>query len=208
MSSHTDGVSRACRASPSRRARDTNYQGSGASTPRRGNHMKFVLACALLTSVAGVASARPVVIEPSATLTNPDPVAYRQFGRMIATNGEYALVLGSLDETNGDEIMHRAALLYRRVAGSWQFQQVLHTTARSYDSYTYPSVFAMKGNLAVVELDGDTKTYRLGPAGWQPTPRTASLTEDIEVSGDRIVESNGNCSRSATVSAPEAAGTW
>jgi len=170
--------------------------------------MKSVIACVWLACVASLASARPIVIDPSATLTNPDPVAYRQFGRMIATNGEYALVLGSLDETNGDEIMHRAALLYRRVAGSWQFQQVLHTTARSYDSYTYPSVFAMKGNLAVVELDGDTKTYRLGTAGWQPIARTASLTEDIEISGDRIVESNGNCSWNATVSEPDASGTW
>jgi hypothetical protein len=101
--------------------------------------MKSVIACVWLACVASLASARPIVIDPSATLTNPDPVAYRQFGRMIATNGEYALVLGSLDETNGDEIMHRAALLYRRVAGSWQFQQVLRTNVRDNDGYNFPS---------------------------------------------------------------------
>jgi hypothetical protein len=170
--------------------------------------VKSFIACVLLACVASVASARPIVIDPSATLTNPDPVAYRQFGHMVATNGEYALVLGSRDETTGDEIMHRAALLYRRVNGSWQFQRILQTSARGYDSYTYPSVFAMKGDLAIAELDGATSTYRLGSSGWQLTPRTASLTEDIEISGNRIVESHGECSWNATVSEPDAAGNW
>ena len=66
------------------------------------------------------------------------------FGRQVATNGEYALVLGSRDDLpapgSEDELRHRHALLYRRVAGQWQFQQVLRSHVRAWDSYNYPDL--------------------------------------------------------------------
>src|SRR3982751_69830 len=122
--------------------------------PGQGKNMKTIYACILLLGASGFTAARPVVIEATTTIPNPDPVAYKSFGRMVATNGEYALVLGARDETNGDEIRHRDALLYRRVGGSWQFQRILQTSARGNEGYDYPSVLAMKGDLAVTELDG------------------------------------------------------
>ena len=58
--------------------------------------MQVLSRAVLFLCVAGAlseATARPVVIEESATLVDPDPVAYLRFGGEVATNGEYALVL-------------------------------------------------------------------------------------------------------------------
>src|SRR5689334_3208674 len=146
--------------------------------------MKTLSICIALLGVSGLASARPVVIEETTTLTNPDPVAFAQFGRQVATNGEYALVLGARDDlvdSQGEPKIQRDALLYRRVSGRWQFQQVLRTAGEYfYDGYYYPNHFAMKGDLAVIELIGGTQTYRLGTAGWQPAGDLRLTTEDIE----------------------------
>src|SRR5690242_17035396 len=101
--------------------------------------MKTLTICIALLGVSGLASARPIVIEEKATLTNPDPVSYAQFGRQVATNGEYALVLGARDDLVdpiGEPKIQRDALLYRRVAGRWQFQQVLRSAGDYfYDGY-------------------------------------------------------------------------
>ncbi|HEU5134518.1 MAG TPA: hypothetical protein VFU13_05180 [Steroidobacteraceae bacterium] len=171
--------------------------------------MKIACAWLLLVGASSLAFARPVVIEETATLTNPDPAAHPQFGRAVATNGEYALVLGSRFTYEDDtEVRHRAALLYRRVAGQWQFQQVLRSSALGYDGYNFPNLFAMKGNLAVVELDGSTQAYRLDATGWQPAGSLGFITEDIEIDGERIVLSTGDCSYSSVTFEPNESGGW
>ena len=174
--------------------------------------MKTICSWALLALVCSVASARPVVIEETATLTNPDPTANRSFGRQVATNGEYALVLGERFDLpvpgSEDELRHRHALLYRRIAGQWQFQQVLRSHVRAWDGYNYPSLFAMKGNLAALELDGEIQAYRLGATGWQPAGQIGFATEDLEIDGERIVRTLGDCSWAARVMEPNGTGGW
>jgi hypothetical protein len=151
----------------------------------------------------GAAHARPVIIEDTATIANPDPAAYPTFGGEVATNGEYALVLGSRDDyTNGTLTHIRSALLYRRVASQWVFQRVLRQTLREYDSYAFPHSFAMQGNLAVVGLDGSSEAYRLSASGWQPAGQVAGPTVDTEIDGERIVYSHGACSWDASVREP------
>lgn len=171
--------------------------------------MKTFLAFTLLLGASLVASARPVVIEETATITNPNPGAYSRFGRMVATNGEYALVLGSHDDPSdpvtGDLVHRRDALLYRRVAGQWQYQQVLRASSTPTEGYYYPDVLAMKGNLAALQLFGIIEAYRLGSNGWQPAGQLGPYTEDIEIDGERVVLSTGDCSWSAFVQ--ESAGT-
>jgi len=169
----------------------------------------LLAAQALLVGTASTAYSRPVVIEETATLTNPDPTAYVQFGREVAISGEYALALGSRDvPIGGGEDFHRSALLYRRVDGRWQFQQVLHTSVRDNDGYYYPSKFAMRGDLAVVELDGNTQAFRLGASGWQPAGQVGHTTEDIEIAGEKVILSTGDCNWSAYAAEPNGAGGW
>jgi hypothetical protein len=175
--------------------------------------MKNLYVCIALLGASGLAAARPVVVEESATIDNPDPATYVTFGRQVATNGEYALLLGGGDDTErepvyGELLRRRYALLYRRVAGQWQYQQLLKNTLREYNGYNFPSRFAMNGNLAVAELDGDSQTYRLGATGWQPAGPTGFITEDIEISGNKILQTLGDCTWSGRVYEPDATGTW
>jgi hypothetical protein len=174
--------------------------------------MKSILACALVASIAGAASARPIVIEESTTLVNPDPAAYPQFGRMVATNGEYALVLGSddnaVDPISDEPLLRRDALLYRRVAGQWQYQQVLRGSLTGQEGYNFPDLLAMKGDLAVTELDGSPQVHRLGTLGWEPAGQIGNITEDIEIDGERIVLTTGDCSWDARVLTPNGTGGW
>jgi hypothetical protein len=178
----------------------------------RAASLVLVLLC--LAGAFTRADARPVVIEDSATLANPDTAEFASFGTEVATNGEYALALGARDEyvyepPNEEMLTHiRSALLYRRVGGTWTFQQVLRQTRRVYDSYNYPHSFAMKGNLAAVGLDGTTDAYRLGASGWQPAGRITGPTEDTEIDGERIVFSYGDCQWNAGVVEPDGTGGW
>ena len=173
--------------------------------------MKTIFACALL-ALTGVATARPIVIEESATLNNPNPATYPQFGAMVATNGEYALVVGLdtnvADPGGGDPLLRSDALLYRRVSGRWQFQQVLRDKLTYYDGYVYPNVLAMNGNLAVTELAGNVQAHRLDATGWQPAGQVGFASEDIETDGERIVLTTGDCQWAANVYEPNGTGGW
>ena len=52
-----------------------------------------LVTCALAAlAFATSASARPLVIEDTAIIENPDPARYRTFGFDAATNGEWAFV--------------------------------------------------------------------------------------------------------------------
>ena len=174
--------------------------------------MKPVCAGILLVGASTLVCARPVVIEETTTLSNPNPTAYAQFGHQVATNGEYALVLGARDDVvdpmSEELIRVRDALLYRRIAGVWQYQRVLRGSARPWSGYYHPSLFAMNGNVAAVELDGVVEAYRLGATGWQPAGQLGYNTEDIEIDGERIVLSTGDCSWNANAFEPNATGGW
>ncbi len=74
--------------------------------------------------------------------------------------------------------------------------------------YYFPDVFAMKGDLAVIELFGYTQAYRRGATGWQPAEQIRRVTEYIEIAGERIVLGSGDCSWSASVFDPDGAGGW
>jgi len=175
--------------------------------------MRVLSRVVLSLCAAGVlseAAARPIVIEDSATIANPDPAAYPMFGGEVATNGEYALVLGRRFDEGEFQVRVHSALLYRRIADQWVFQRVLRQTQREFDTFTFPHSFAMQGNLAVVELDGSTVAYRLDANGWQPAGEIAGplRRQDAEIDGDRIVQSYGVCSWNALVGEPDGSGGW
>jgi hypothetical protein len=159
-----------------------------------------------MATILQCAFARPVVIEESARFPNPDPVSWPGFGGVVASNGTYALVLAS--RTGPEDQVIRAALLYRKVAGQWQFERILDETARAYDSYIFPNDFAFEGNLAIVELDGRTRAWRLTPQGWQSSPAIGPITEDIELDGENIIYSWGDCQWNGTALDADGSGGW
>lgn len=154
------------------------------------------------------AFARPVIIEESATLTAPDPALTPEFGREVATNGEYALISGFRDESSHANALHYYAFLYRRINGQWTFQRSLVENHRDYDTYFYPVNFAMKGNLAAIALSGGFGLWELTSAGWTDTGFRSDLTEDLETDGTRVLAGVGNIDWNGRVVERGATGVW
>lgn len=80
--------------------------------------------------VAGVIQARPITIEESAVLTPPNNgLTYKTFGFHAASNGTYALVVGTRKDAE-PEVTDYDALLYKRTSGGWQYVRTLASKAR------------------------------------------------------------------------------
>jgi hypothetical protein len=157
---------------------------------------------------AGLAqAARPVVIEDSARIENPDPVRYPTFATEVATNGEWAIVDG-YDNVTDYEVQEYYALLFRRVNGQWLFQKELQHLTRDWDGYYFPREFAMRGNYAAVELMGATQIFHFDGSDWLDTGQSITgYSNDIEIEGTRIAVSTGE-SWNASVDELQSDGSW
>jgi len=163
--------------------------------------------CALITlAFATEANSKPLIIEDSATIENPDAVRYPKFGFEAATNGEYAFVAAS-DTSTLDDVWHYYVLLYRRVNGQWVFQRELKDGVHEYDSYSYPVELAMEGNLAVVGMLGGVHEWRLTNGQWiEGQPTGGGPSDYVKINSGRVLASDGGWS--AYVSERNPAGTW
>lgn len=171
------------------------------------NRTRLALAAALLATCS-VAPARPVVIEPAATLSNPDPANWPAWGSITATNGEWLMVLGGRYAWDTD-LVERTVFLYRRAGAQWQFQGLLDQTARESGSYWYPSEFALEGDFAVIELDGQIKRWRLVNGAWQDQGTvSAPVSEDLELDGESFITTTGDCSWHALAHDADGAGGY
>lgn len=167
----------------------------------------MLVPCALAAlASAAPASARPLIIEDSATIENPDPAKYRQFGFDVATNGDYAFVAAS-DTTSDIEVLQYYLLQYRLVNGQWTFQRELAHIEHYYDSYSYPFELAMEGNLAAVGWVGHSDVYQLDAGTWTQVARLPLEPSDyIRMDGGRILLSDGGWN--GQVAERDAAGAW
>jgi hypothetical protein len=168
--------------------------------------MRIVCVASLGLTMAG-AFARPVIIGESAVITAPDPALTPNFGGEVATNGEYALISGSLEDWRTGELNYYA-LLYRRINGQWTFQRPLTETHRYYDSYVYPVNFAMKGNLAGIALSAGFGVWELTAAGWTDTGFRAELAEDLETDGVAVLAGVGEGPWNGRVVERGTSGAW
>jgi hypothetical protein len=165
--------------------------------------MKAVFMLAALL-VAGLAHARPVIIEDTAVLEPPD--GWRSPGRFgVAIDGDWALV--SLerqvtDAGSGNGIRYEgAAGLYRFNGSSWAFSGLLGSPGEI--TQWRRSGLAMKGGVAMVITDGARIFERNGTTWSQaPLPGTVSTTvqgPDIEIDQGRILVGRITCSHDSVV---------
>lgn len=172
------------------------------------NMLRTTLASLGALAIGGVAlAARPLVIEDSARIVNPDPVKYDYFGSRFGTNGEWA-IFDAFREDYHLETYEYYALLYRRVSGQWVFQRELWHVTHPNDSYYYPVAIAMRGDYAAVELEGKTHMFHFDGTDWSDTGKVITgLSNDIEIDGTHIAVSTGEA-WNATVSELTSKGNW
>ncbi len=174
------------------------------------------IAFLLLALVAGFAQARPVVVEHSVTLTNPDRTNWPYFGRQVAIDGDYALVLGERVNTPPEAVdpeRHRIVWVYHREGEAWNFVGPLapEEVIDSGDGFT-PAV-AMRNGIVATLLQ-ELRVYRLVAGSFvrQNVVRTPPLSDlngpDLEIDGNRILVAANGCSWDAVVFEQDTAGTW
>jgi hypothetical protein len=170
--------------------------------------VRTTLAALGALAFAGITqAARPLVIEDSARIANPDPAKYQYFGITLATNGEWTIADGFREDIHA-ETYEYYALLYRRVNGQWVFQRELWHVSHPYDSYYYPVAYAMRGDYAAVELEGRTHMFHFDGSDWSDTGKTITgFSTDIEIDGTHVAVSTGEV-WNASVSELTSKGNW
>ena len=165
-----------------------------------------LVTCALTTfALATPAHSRPLIIEDSAPIENPDPARYPQFGFDVATNGQYAFVAAS-DASGFSDVLNYYVLLYRRVNGQWTLQRELaHSTTSN--EYFYPMELVMQGNLAAIGMAGGVTAYHLVGGDWVKGQAPGGGPSDyLRIDGGRILMSEGGWD--AYVAQQNSSGTW
>ena len=175
--------------------------------------MKLFRIALLCLAVAGIANARPVVLEEVATLTRPD-ASWDYFGRLgIAIDGDDALVLGEryVDDPNAEDGTRRdaAALLYRRSGSNWVYSGTLGPVVTGLGNVALG--LAMKDGVAMTVL-GSPRVFERSGTTWTQAALAPSVSvgvqgPDIEISGGRILVPRISCNYESVV-LRKINGTW
>ena len=161
-------------------------------------------------AVAGLAlaaslAARPLVIEPVATLPAP-PGGYYTYGRQVAIDGDWALITGirldPVDPGNGEVV---AGLLYRRTAAGWIYDSTLYETEFNPGDVSYSPTVAMRGGFAALNFGG---IFRRTATGWVRESVSGGRGPDLEFGNGRFAFGTGEGDWGANVAERDAAGTW
>jgi len=160
-----------------------------------------------LCALAGLAQARPVVLEESATLTPPD-ASWTYFGSFgVAIDGDWALISGErYVDADGGPRHEGAAFLYRRSGNSWSYQGLLGPIAEI--PTNIDAGLAMKDGVAVTII-GSARVFERSGSTWTWTSYIDMDLQgwDIEVSEGRALIPLNTCSYSDII-AHDAGGIW
>src|SRR5262245_30393659 len=141
--------------------------------------LRITCATVVATLAAAASHARPLLIEESAILANPDPVRYPSFGNDVATNGTDILVVAR-DTTDEDHWVNYV-LRWQRAGNQWVYRgEVLRQDTERTDPNP-PWQIAMRGSLVVAALHGSAVAWRLTDAGLVNPFQLGGFTEDIEI---------------------------
>jgi hypothetical protein len=167
--------------------------------------MKRIAFLALLTLCAGLAYARPVVLEPVATLPAP-PGGYHRYGEHVAIDGDYVLITAfrfdPVDPANGEVV---AALVYRRTAAGWVYDSTLVETEFNPGDISYVPTVALRDGFAAANFAG---IFRRTASGWVQEAGSGGRGPDLEYSNGRFVFGTGEQDWGANVAERDATGTW
>ena len=155
--------------------------------------------------LAGSLAARPIVIEPAATLPAP-PGGYTTYGRQVAIDGDYALITGfrlNPVEPGGGEVV--AGLLYRRTAAGWIYDSTLYETEFNPGDISYSPTVAMRGGVAALNFGG---IFRRTASGWVRESGSGGRGPDLEYANGRFAFGTGEEDWGANVAERDATGTW
>lgn len=167
--------------------------------------MKAFRAALCVLAFAGLAQARPIVVEETASLSPPDG-SWKYFGRFgVAIDGDIALISGEriVDDPYDESGRRRegAAFLYQRSGASWNYTGQLGPVA-TISEVRVPGL-AMKGGVAMTII-GDARVFERVGTTWTQAPYAAGEPpavngSDIEIDSGRILVPLDSCNVDSVV---------
>jgi hypothetical protein len=175
--------------------------------------MTIIRAAFLLVGFAGCALARPVVLEPASTFTNPDST-YPSFAVDVAIDGNFALATAEKPgppDANGEPAVFdlSTAFLFARSGRQWTLVRRLEER-RNLHAFRVDVAVAMQNGIAAVQA-GELDFWALVDGTWQPQPAATKAVAPgpyLSVDGGRALVSDGDGSWDAEVFEKDATGTW
>lgn len=158
--------------------------------------------------------AMPPVLEPTVTLTTPDP-GFAETDA-VAIDGDVAIVAYKKDDFDLESdqfIFDRLPVIYHRNgSGAWQVMQTLPTIPDGGQS-AEPGFLAIRGNLIAYAVTGRLFVYERNASGWQPSAidpyAVAGQPYDVDIDNGTIVVAAMTCGHAeAQAYMKNAAGTW
>lgn len=173
----------------------------------------FIIAwCAL-----AVAHARPLVIQESARLSNPDAVNYPVFASDVAIDGDDAIATLErfIDPPAGGDsrdMEHEVAVyLFHRTSSGWTPVRQLAVQHHFFPSSTFDVGLAMRGGIAALALN-PLQVFERDNGNWVSAPVTGidpfSPGDSVAIDGSRILFGGSSGQWMGTLFERNSAGVW
>ena len=172
--------------------------------------MKLLLLFAAAALIGGVAHARPVTIEETARITDPDPTD-EIFGWQVAIDGDFAVGIGykTIPDPNGNDDTLRTVYLFHLVNGRWTFVRTLvQSLASNEGDGTASHGVDMRNGIIAAAMQ---PLYIFERSGADYVQKAVIQTNefrgnDVYIDGDRILF--GGACWGATAYVRDSNGTW
>ena len=144
--------------------------------------------------------AMPPVLEPTATLTMPDPIF--KYTDAVAIDGDNAIVAYAMDDFDPESdnfTFDRLPVIYRRSGnGAWQLVQTLPTLPDG-GQFREPGSLAIQGNIIAYAVNAQLFVYERNASNWQASPidpnAVLAAPYDVHIENGTIVLGALTCSR-------------
>jgi len=177
--------------------------------------MKLLSGVILAWGVLAVAQARPLVIQESARIANPDPVTYQHFAADVAIDGDDAIATqerfieppgGSLLDAEHDV----AVYLFHRSSTGWTPVRQL-VVQHHFPLTSFISGLAMRNGIAALALN-PLHVFERQSGAWVSSPVTgvdpSNPGDSIAIDGQRILFGGSSGTWMGTLYEKNSAGVW
>jgi len=177
--------------------------------------MKILPALLISLGTIAAAHARPLVVQETARITNPDPANFPYFASDVAVDGDDAIATMERyteSETGGPAVAHDVAVhLFHRSGNTWAPVRQL-VTHHHFAGSSFKAGLAMRNGIAALALNPLYVFERQGNGDWTSAPITGvdpdNPGDSVTVDGDRIFFGGSSGPWMGTLYERDSAGTW
>jgi hypothetical protein len=179
--------------------------------------MKLLSGLFIAWSALAVAQARPLVVQESARITNPNPATYPVFAADVALDGDDAMATLErfIDPPPGGDFRdaeHEVAVyLFHRTTSGWAPVRQLAVQHHFFPFSTFDSGLAMRNGIAALALN-PLRVFERSSGNWVSAPITgvdpSNPGDSIAIDGRRILFGGSSGQWMGTLYEKSSAGVW